>query len=84
MNQKVDVPVSVLLYFNAKERSVRPLKLLWDAREYSISKIGLHHTYYQGKTFFHVYSVIANNVFFKLIFDTNTLFWRLEEISNEF
>ena len=84
MNQKVDVPVSVLLYFNSKTRTVAPFRLRWDGSDYTVSKIGLHHTYREGKTLFHIFSVVANNVFFRLVLNTDNLFWKLEEIDNEF
>lgn len=84
MSQKVDVPISVILAFDAKTRKVLPLKLRWDGRDYSVSRIGLHHTYRQGNTLFHVFSLVAENVFFRLVFNTDNLFWRLEEIGDGF
>ncbi len=50
-------------------------------RIYEIDKVGFHHTYREGKTLFHVFSVTSNSVFMKLIFNTENLSWILEEMS---
>lgn len=82
MNQKVDVPVSVIFYYNASTSSVKPIKVFWNGREYTITKVGLHHTFRQGRTLFHIFSVAGQGVFFRLNFNTDNLFWRLEEVSD--
>lgn len=82
MNQKVDVPVSVVFYYNATTFVVKPVKVFWNGREYLINKVGLHHTFRQGRTLFHVFSVVGQGMFFRLNFNTDNLFWRLEEVSD--
>lgn len=82
MIQKISVPVSVELAFDHKLRKVFPKCLLWDGKLYSITKVGLHHTYREGRVLFHVFSVATQNLFFRLVLDTETLHWRLEEISD--
>lgn len=57
-----------------------PKWVKWRGRVYKIEKIGLHHTYREGRTLFHVFSVATATVFMKLVFDTETLKWKLEEI----
>jgi hypothetical protein len=42
----------------------------------------LHHTFRSGRTLFHVFSVASKSLFFRLVLNTDTLFWRLEEISD--
>ena len=82
MMQKIDVPVSVSLVFNSKKGKVAPRWVVWNGRRYPIVKIGLHHTYREGKTLYHVFSVTSKSLFFRLVFDTETLGWRLKEISD--
>jgi hypothetical protein len=82
MIQKINAPISVNLVFNHQRRQVYPLSLIWDGRQYPVVKIGLHHTFRLGRTLFHVFSVASNSLFFRLVFDTDTLFWRLEQISD--
>ena len=59
-----------------------PQKVLWKNREYVIQKVGLHHVFRQGKTLFHVFSVATENLFMRLVLDTDTLHWKLEEIAD--
>jgi hypothetical protein len=82
MIQKISAPISVALVYNHKTREVRPCKVLWDGKEYLIKKIGLHHTLRQGRTLFHIFSVESEALFFKLIFNTDSLSWMLEEIAD--
>ena len=82
MQERVSSPVSVTLIFNHRTRSVYPQSLTWDGRDYTIVKVGLHHTFRQGKTLFHVFSAASSTVFFRLVLNTDNLSWRLEEISD--
>lgn len=82
MIQKISVPVSVTLAFDHKKRKVFPKVVFWDGKLYRISKIGLHHTYLQGRTLFHVFSVESPELFFRLVLNTENLHWNLEEISD--
>lgn len=80
---KIDTPVSVISSFNHHLKSVAPRKILWAGREYYVTKIGLHHTHRVGRTLFHVFSVSANNIFLRLSLNTDNLFWKLEDVSND-
>ena len=82
MIQKVFLPVSVGIAFDHKRRKVIPKWVLWEGRLYPVEKVGLHHTYKEGRTLFHVFSVASKTLFFRLVLNTNTLSWRLEEIAD--
>lgn len=82
MIQKISAPVSVQLVYDHKKHLVNPRRLFWDGREHLITKIGLHHTYREGRTLYHIYSVSSAHLFFRLKLDTETLFWTLEEIAD--
>ena len=79
---KINTPVTVNLLFNHKTRTVNPTALLWEGKKYLITKIGLHHTYRNGRTLLHVFSVETPTLFFRLVIDTDSLHWRVEEISD--
>lgn len=82
MIQKINAPLSVNLVFDHRKRLVSPKTILWDGRIYQVQKIGLHHTYRLGKTLYHVFSVETPSLFFRLVLDTDTLHWTVEEISD--
>ncbi len=82
MIQKIKAPISVSLLFNHQIRKVAPASLAWEGKVYKVTKIGLHHTYRSGRTLFHVFSVVADDNFFRLVLNTENLFWTLEEISD--
>lgn len=75
MHQTLSEPVSVT--FNKI-----PTTITWAGRDYPVSQLGLHHTYLQGRTLQHIYSVLAGGLFFRLRLDTASLHWTLEEISD--
>lgn len=82
MLQTVSAPISVLLYFDHRKRLAYPRHLTWEGRDYPIIRVGLHHSYRRGRTLYHVFSVQTASLFFRLLFDTETLFWRVEQISD--
>jgi hypothetical protein len=84
MIQKIDQPVSVTLDFDCRRKVIFPSLLWWNNRPYSITEVGLHHTYKKGKVLYHVFSVVSGDLFFRLVLDTESLGWRLEEIADGF
>lgn len=82
MNHQVDVPVAVIFGYFPNKGKVYPLRVTWDGRDYTVTKVGYHHHYRLGRTLFHVFSVVAGPIFFELVLDTDTLFWRLKEVSD--
>lgn len=82
MIERISVPVSVNLMYDHKLRRVYPKSIYWEGKLYQIVKIGLHHTYRRGTNLFHVFSVASENLFFRLVLNTENLFWTLEEISD--
>lgn len=59
-----------------------PKYVLWRGRSHTVTQIGLHHLYREGKTLFHIFSVVADTMFMRLKLDTDNLTWRLEEQSD--
>jgi hypothetical protein len=82
MLQQVKVPVSVILKFDHKHRKTFPVRITWEGKDYPVVKIGLHHTYRQGRTLYHVFSIAGPTLYFKIVLNTDTLAWMLEEISD--
>jgi len=82
MIQTLSEPVSVNLAFDHSNRSVRPLSLVWSGRNYPVLQVGLRHTYRTGNTRYHVFSVVSNSLFFRLVLNTDNLHWTLSEVSD--
>lgn len=82
MIQRINVPISVNLYFDHHKRCVLPTTILWEGKNYPITKIGMHHTLRQGRTLFHIFSVETESLFFRLVLNTDNLFWTVEEIAD--
>lgn len=59
-----------------------PKWVKWRNRVYKIEKVGLHHSYREGRTLFHVFSVATPALFMRLVLNSETLQWKLEEISD--
>jgi len=61
MIQRISEPVSVVSSYNAMTKAVRPVSLEWSRRTYPVSQVGLRHTYRDGITRHHVFSVVARS-----------------------
>jgi hypothetical protein len=59
-----------------------PKYVIWKGRNYTITKIGLHHHFRQGNTLYHIFSVVTDTLFLRLKLNTDDLTWRLEEIED--
>lgn len=62
--------------------SKEPKWVKWKNKIYKIEKVGLHHTFREGRTLYHAFSVVTKTLFFRIVLDTDTLNWKLEEISD--
>lgn len=60
-----------------------PLSMHWRNRDYKITKVGLHHTYLEGKVLIHIFSCLSDDLFFQLKLNTKHLTWNLVEIYQE-
>jgi len=83
MNETVNETVSVISVFNHLTNEVKPVKIQWRSRVYKVQKIGYHYKIHEGKTLYHVFTVVAETAAFKLKLDTDSLHWTLEEIYND-
>lgn len=84
MIEKIHEYVSVGLWSDHAKRTVYPKVLIWKGKTLSVTQLGLHHTYREGKTLYHVFSVVAANGFFRLVLNTENLVWTLEEVADGF
>lgn len=82
MIQRLSEPISVALTYNSSRREVKPISLHWSGRVYPVEKVGLRHTYRDGITRHHIFSVVGGNLFFRLNLNTDNLQWTLEEVSD--
>lgn len=84
MREKINEEVSVIMYYSAKKRSALPYKLIWQSTEYKVGKIGYHHKIYDGKVAHHIYELVDSRetMWFRLNFNTDSLHWLLEAVSD--
>ena len=80
MIELLRAPISVALVFDHRTRTVRIPRIVYDGRERPIVKLGHHFTRRKGRTLEHVYTVVSESLCFKIVLDTDTLHWFVEEI----
>ena len=84
MREKVNDAVSVVMYYSAKQRHFRPHMIHWQNRDYMIGEIGFHHQVREGRVLHHIFECADDrkSIAFRLNFDTATLGWTLETVSD--
>lgn len=84
MREKINEEVSVVMYYSAKQRQAAPRVIRWQNSDYSVGKIGYHHTVKDGRTMHHIFELVDkdNQLWFRLNLDTSNLHWQLEAISD--
>lgn len=82
MNLQMSEPVDVIAVFSRNHDRLKPIRLKWKNKPYSIRHIDYVHREKRGRILFHIFSCITDSLFFKLCFDTESLIWSVEEISD--
>jgi len=82
MSSKIAEKVSVNLVYNHVAGTVIPQHIKWKTHVYTVTKVGLHYTVFQGNTLLHLFAVVNDTNYFLLSFNTKTLHWQLEEIAD--
>jgi hypothetical protein len=80
MSNPIDELVSVDLRYDHATNVSCPKVMRWHGRTYHITDVGLHHRIWEGSVRIHVFSVTDGSSYFRLLFNTETLSWRLMEI----
>lgn len=76
----VPIPVSVSLLYDHKKRRTCPVAFKLHGEVKKVKIVDLHHSYRVGCTLYHVFSVTTGGAFFKLVLNTDNLFWQVEEV----
>jgi hypothetical protein len=84
MREKINEEVSVVMYYSAKQRLALPRIVRWQNIDYSVGKIGYHHSVKDGQTLHHIFELIDKDetLWFRLNLNTANLHWKLETVSD--
>lgn len=82
MTQTISEQVSIQMVFDHRAGKVKPQQIFWKNHLYPVTQVGLRHHFREGRKLFHIFSLVSNNLFFRLKLDTESLTWTLEEISD--
>jgi hypothetical protein len=82
MTEAIHQQVSVVAIYHMTKGVVMPWRVKWSGRTYNITKLGYHHKIKDGRYVHHIFSVASDTLYFKLMLDTETLHWWLEEVSD--
>ncbi len=82
-SEKINEPVSVSFLSDCRTHRIVPMRFLWKGRDFRVDQVGLHHVFTQGDILYHVFSVVSGAAYFRLVLNTYTLLWRLEEVGSE-
>lgn len=84
MNEKIFEKISVIFSYNTEKNTTIPYKIRWRLRDYFIKKLAYHHKVREGRELIHIFHVTDGNLDFRLRFNTESLNWILEEVSDGF
>ena len=85
MLEKIQEKIEVVTLFRlTPQPETRIYKIRWRGREYMVTKISYHYKVWEGRTRVHKFAVSTGGLDFRIIYDTENLFWILEEVSDGF
>jgi hypothetical protein len=83
MIETIKEKIEVIIRFRLTPRPETEIyKIRWRGREYLITKLAYHHKVWEGRTRMHLFAVSTENLDFRISYDTENLFWTLEEVTD--
>jgi hypothetical protein len=82
MIERLKVPVTVLACFDHRRRQLIIRRITFDGRDHAITSTGMHYAQRNGRTLEHVYCVVSREGAFKLVLNTESLQWTLQEVQS--
>jgi len=79
-SEKINERVSVVTVYSREKGTVMPCKMRWHGRDYVMNKLAYHHKDRQGRTIIHIFHVSDGTNDFRLLHNSDTLSWILEEV----
>jgi hypothetical protein len=85
MLETIHEKVEVIVRFRLRPTPETDIyKIRWRGRDYPIMKLAYHHKVWEGRTRVHKFAVSTGSLDFRLTYDTESLLWILEEVSDGF
>ena len=83
MIETIHEKIEVITRFRLQPKPVTEIyKIRWRGREYIIMKLAYHYKVWEGRTRVHKFAVSTGTLDLRLTYDTENLFWTLEEVSD--
>jgi hypothetical protein len=82
MTERIDEQVGVMALYYPNRRNPLPYRIKWKDRYYTIKDVDFRHPVWEGRTLHHIFSVCDGTNYFRLNFNTRSMQWILEEISD--
>ena len=83
MIEAIHEKIEVITRFRLLPKPVTEIyKIRWRGREYMIMKLAYHYKVWEGRTRVHKFAVSTGTLDLRLTYDTENLFWVLEEVSD--
>lgn len=82
MLEKPDEKVSVISIYNKDNASVMPYRMKWRNNYIVFKEVAYHHLVRQGRLIIHVFHVTDGSMDYRLHLYTDTLHWKLIEVSD--
>ncbi|MBI4130721.1 hypothetical protein HY468_05360 [Candidatus Roizmanbacteria bacterium] len=82
MRIKTNERVKVLSIYDPDQGKTLPYRLSWSGNVHNISKVSYYHQERHGRITFHIYHVTDGTLDFRLTVDSETLAWRLREVTD--
>lgn len=77
MLEQINEPIDVVCRF--ADNKLEPVKFFWNGREYSVQKINLAYSSWEGRSKIYYFAVSDSVNYFKLQFNSENLGWTLLE-----
>lgn len=82
MYETINEKVNVVAIFGTGFLDVKPFRISWNGRVFTITQIGYKHKVREGQKIIHVFSCTDGATFFELRFDAVDLKWILGRVWN--
>jgi hypothetical protein len=83
MYENINEKIDIVAIFGKELRDVKPFRIRWKGREYTIESVDYVHRVKKGDKVFYYFSCTDGINFFELQFDSSDLGWFINKVWDE-
>jgi len=80
MHIRINERVKIHSLYDPQNGKTVPYQMIWKGQTHTISRVTYYHPERRGREILHIFHLTDDNLDFKVVLNSETLMWTLEEV----